>query len=113
MRKQQLARAAREQLLEQRRKSFRHIFKSQQELVGYLGVGGADDIAKLVAGGANVADLRLQELFSLFERGIFLKGQRIDRAYDAKLLVQLLGPDCRRDAFGQLGLFHVHRLARF
>ena len=113
VREQQLARAAREQLLEQRRKSFRHIFKSQQELVGYFGVGCADDIAKLVAGSSDVADLRLQEFFALFECAIFLKGQRIDGADDAKLLVQLLGPDCCRNAFGQLGLFHLHCLARF
>ena len=68
-----------------------------------LEVDGLDDAHQLAAGGAHVVELLLEERVALLQLVELLERQRVDRAHQAELTLEVADPRRGADALGQLG----------
>ena len=72
-------------------------------------VDGPDHARELAAAVLHVFELLLQELVALLQRVVLLERERVDRAHEPQLAVEVAGPAGERRAFGHLGRGRVER----
>ena len=87
--------AAGEQRLEQRLEVLRHVGEGGGEHVDDLGVDGPDDLGEVAARRLHVVELLLQERVALLQRVVLLEGERVDRAHEPQLALELADPGRR------------------
>ena len=100
--------ATREERGEQRLEVGGHVGEGGGEDADDLGVDGPDHLGQLAAALLHVVELLLEELVALLERLVLLEGQRVDRAHDPQLALELADAGGGVGAVGELGALGGH-----
>ena len=106
---QELARSAGEQRGEEVGEVLLHVGEGLPEHRHDLQVDGLDDAVQLAPARLDVLELGLQELVAFEQRVVLLERERVDRAHEPQLAVEVAGAAGEGGAGGDLGCGRVER----